>query len=196
MAGSLATPMVASSSGLLAGVVQVLWELASSVRMADVSSRGTTPLNTSLSEKEGNTSSLLPAPLYSLLTGLASLQQADQLSLPNTGGLRHMPPSSLIAFLGCPNRQRWWQEVLLEKTWQCRWGLMVVLHLVQLDCPYRKPKQGLHLLCQLLMVFYLWYWHQLPPPARHFADFSLPHHPLLELFHWGHGRRCLLVFFF
>ena len=28
------------------------------------------------------------------------------------------------------DRVGWWQEVLLEKTWWCRWGLLVVLHLV------------------------------------------------------------------
>ena len=46
------------------------------------------------------------------------------------------------------------------------------------------------------MVFHLWYCHQLPPPARHFASFSLPHYPLMELFHWGFGRGCLFFFLF
>ena len=38
-----------------------------------------------------------------------------------------------LDFLNVPTSKdggRWWQEVLLEKTWQCRWGLMVVLQLV------------------------------------------------------------------
>ena len=61
--------------------------------------------------RRGNTSSLLTAPLHSLPAGVASLQQAGQFSLPNTGELRHMPPSSPVAFLECLNRQRWNQMV-------------------------------------------------------------------------------------
>ena len=50
--GSLAVPMVASSSGVLAGVDLMLWGLASSVGMADISSGRAMPLNTSSLEKE------------------------------------------------------------------------------------------------------------------------------------------------
>ena len=53
---------------------------------------------------------------------MASLQQADQSSPPNTGGLRHMPPSSPFASLECPSRQRWNQEVAGNSFW----GDMVV----------------------------------------------------------------------
>ena len=30
----------------------------------------------------------------------------------------------------------------------------------------------------------------------HFASFSLPHYPLMELFHWGFGRVHLFFFLF
>ena len=56
--------------------------------------------------------------LYTLLTGMASLHQADRLFPPNTGGLRHTPPSSLIAFLRYLDRQRWNWVVAGSSSWE------------------------------------------------------------------------------
>ena len=52
MAGSWDAFMVACTSEAMAGIVAMLWGLASPAGMADISSRGVTPLKTSFSEKE------------------------------------------------------------------------------------------------------------------------------------------------
>ena len=58
--------VVACTSGALAGIIAELWGLAFSAGLADVSSRGATPLKTSLSEKEEVAPHLLSQLLHTL----------------------------------------------------------------------------------------------------------------------------------
>ena len=51
-------------------------------------------------------------------------------------------------------RVGWWQEILLGKTWWCRWGLVIILYLVSFTCPLRESKRGPYLMCQFFMVIH------------------------------------------
>ena len=108
--------------------------------------------------------------------------------LEGSGICHHLLPLHLSNVLAGEDGIGRWQEVLSDETQWSRWGPMVILHLVYLTCPFGELKQGPHLLYQLFAVLHLWYCQQLSPPARCFASFIFPSHPLMELFHWGFGR--------
>ena len=81
----------------------------------------------------------------------------------------------------------------MAKTWQCQWGLVVILHQASFTHTVWELKRGLYLMCQLFMVVHPGNHNQLPPPAGCFICPSPPGHPLLQLFYWRF-REGIFVF--
>ena len=149
--------------------------------------------------RRGSTQSPLAAPSHFLLTGMTSLQQADQSSLPNNGGLGCMPLSSPFASLKCPSRWRWNWEVAGNSFW----GDMVVqvgpdgnspscvAHLPFWGAETRPtpPVPTFHSLAPLVLPTAL-------STSQVFCKPQLSKPPTYRALSLGFGRGCLFFIFF
>ena len=154
-AGSMVVSMVASFTGGSASVSGVLLVVASLGVIMGVSSRRATPLNTSLSEKE--TALHLFLELYYTPCGKVWFTSSRQISLlhpelKGPGVCHCLLTLDFLDILAGKDRVRQWKEILLAKTWQCKWSLVVILHLASPTHPFWESKRGVYLTCQLFMV--------------------------------------------
>ena len=177
----------------MADVIVALWGSAFLARSADISSGGAFTFKNLLVWEGEVALHFLPQLLHTL-SQQAWIPSSRWVSLLHPilegMGICHCLFSlHLSIVLAGKGRIGRWLEILSEETQWCRGGLMVILHLVYLTCPFGMVKQGPHLPCQIFAVCHPWYCQQLSPPIRCFANFQLSKPPTCRALSLGIWER-------